>query len=312
MKLDLSFSQNSQKVDTSFNENKSALSSNFGELTVLHDGQNGATFTPNVSEDGMLSWTNDRELPNPEPVNIKGKDGKDGIDGKDGKNGVDGKNGIDGKDGYTPIKGEDYFTAEEVQEIAEQAAELVDIPEGGVTSWNDLTDKPFYDDILPPIIWSGNFEDYELTALGYKISERGLTKDELIGATQRFYNADLTEERSGVIGPDALFDFSQNNPDLPPDTLLTVANASFFISVAADITLQGVTASKGFYVSSERFISLTFPQTIKTLDEKYLPDSVVLENELEGKGYQTEEQVTALINEAISNLPRYNGEVEEI
>ena len=42
------------------------------------DGEDGATFTPAVSEDGVLSWTNDKGLVNPNPVNIKGKDGEDG------------------------------------------------------------------------------------------------------------------------------------------------------------------------------------------------------------------------------------------
>lgn len=32
----------------------------------------GATFTPSVSDDGILSWTNDGFLENPEPVDIKG------------------------------------------------------------------------------------------------------------------------------------------------------------------------------------------------------------------------------------------------
>lgn len=40
-------------------------------------GDNGVTFTPAVSDDGVLSWTNDGGLSNPEPVNIKGKDGND-------------------------------------------------------------------------------------------------------------------------------------------------------------------------------------------------------------------------------------------
>lgn len=39
------------------------------------NGENGATYTPSISEDGILSWTNDKNLPNPEPVNIKGQDG---------------------------------------------------------------------------------------------------------------------------------------------------------------------------------------------------------------------------------------------
>lgn len=37
--------------------------------------ENGATFIPNVSEDGTLSWSNDKNLPNPDPVNIQGKSG---------------------------------------------------------------------------------------------------------------------------------------------------------------------------------------------------------------------------------------------
>lgn len=44
-------------------------------------GEDGATFTPAVSEDGVLSWTNDGGLPNPEPVNIKGPPGEGGAAG---------------------------------------------------------------------------------------------------------------------------------------------------------------------------------------------------------------------------------------
>ena len=39
-------------------------------------GENGATFTPSVSSAGVISWTNDKDLENPDPVNIKGGDGK--------------------------------------------------------------------------------------------------------------------------------------------------------------------------------------------------------------------------------------------
>lgn len=48
------------------------------------DGEDGATFTPSVAADGTLSWTNDKGLDNPAPVNIKGADGEDGQDGQDG------------------------------------------------------------------------------------------------------------------------------------------------------------------------------------------------------------------------------------
>lgn len=38
----------------------------------------GTTFTPAVSSAGVISWTNDGSLPNPEPVNIKGPQGQTG------------------------------------------------------------------------------------------------------------------------------------------------------------------------------------------------------------------------------------------
>lgn len=39
-------------------------------------GSAGATFYPSVDSDGNLSWTNDQDLPNPEPVNIMGPEGQ--------------------------------------------------------------------------------------------------------------------------------------------------------------------------------------------------------------------------------------------
>lgn len=41
----------------------------------------GTTFIPSVSADGTLSWTNNGGLPNPDPVNIKGPQGEQGIQG---------------------------------------------------------------------------------------------------------------------------------------------------------------------------------------------------------------------------------------
>lgn len=65
-------------------------------------GNNGATFIPSVDKDGFISWTNDGDLPNPEPVNIKGAPGK---------------------------PGNDYVLTEaDKQEIAQEAANKVKIP----------------------------------------------------------------------------------------------------------------------------------------------------------------------------------------
>lgn len=47
----------------------------------------GATFTPNVSVDGVLSWTNDKKMQNPEPRNIRGPKGDQGPQGPQGPQG---------------------------------------------------------------------------------------------------------------------------------------------------------------------------------------------------------------------------------
>ena len=49
------------------------------------------TFIPSVSEEGVLSWTNNGGLDNPQSVTIKGADG---VPGENGAKGTDGKNGV--------------------------------------------------------------------------------------------------------------------------------------------------------------------------------------------------------------------------
>lgn len=71
-------------------------------------GAPGCTFTPVVSSDGVLSWTNDGGLDNPASVNIKGERGEKGEQGTTGKTGAA---------GYTPVRGTDYWTAADIATI---------------------------------------------------------------------------------------------------------------------------------------------------------------------------------------------------
>ena len=84
-------------------------------------GQNGYTFTPSVSAEGVISWTNDGGLVNPEPVNIKGPAGPAGADGKAGM------------DGKTPIKGTDYFTPEDKAGLVQDV--LAALPDGDTEAY---------------------------------------------------------------------------------------------------------------------------------------------------------------------------------
>lgn len=117
-----------------------------GELTGdVPAGADGGYYTPAVSSEGLLSWTASKsDMPAVASVNIKGPAGNDGADGKsisivgyqqstadggynnirfsDGtimsvRNGTKGSAGADGADGYTPIKGTDYWTAEDKQSM---------------------------------------------------------------------------------------------------------------------------------------------------------------------------------------------------
>lgn len=69
-------------------------------------GENGATFTPSVSESGVISWTNDKGLPNPSPVNIKGPQGPIGETGPQGETGATGQQGPKGDKGDKGDAGE--------------------------------------------------------------------------------------------------------------------------------------------------------------------------------------------------------------
>lgn len=70
-------------------------------------GANGVTYTPSV-EDGVLSWTNNGNLPNPEAADIRGPQGVAGQDGEKGD---------PGEAGYTPVRGTDYWTEADIAEI---------------------------------------------------------------------------------------------------------------------------------------------------------------------------------------------------
>ncbi len=67
-------------------------------------------------------------------VSATGSVGPQGIPGKDGQPGTDGKPGLDGKpgkDGYTPVKGTDYWTAEDRQSMVSDVLSALPTWTGG-------------------------------------------------------------------------------------------------------------------------------------------------------------------------------------
>ena len=85
----------------------------FAEQRVSNKaGENGVTYTPNVSPDGTLTWTNDGGLSNPSPVNILGPRGEVGPKGDKGDVGPRGPQGPEGPRGPQGIPGERGATGE--------------------------------------------------------------------------------------------------------------------------------------------------------------------------------------------------------
>lgn len=125
--------------------------------TKVIGGADGVTFIPSVSEQGYLSWSNNRGYTNPPTVKVKGEDGVDGRDGATGAKLVsqvlqgqdanggniylqtfdDGTTAVfvapkgeQGSEGYTPVKGVDYYTEQDKQEMVELVLNSIPSAEG--------------------------------------------------------------------------------------------------------------------------------------------------------------------------------------
>jgi hypothetical protein len=201
-----------------------------------------------------------------------------GEKGEKGDKGDKGDTGLSGKDGYTPIKSKDYFTEEDVQEIVDKVAEEMPTP---VTSWNDLTDKPFGES--PPafdIAWNGDMTGHDTFLLEenvylVKVSDEVFTKEQLLNSTMYFSDGGdytLIEEDIFVYNDVGLIELGDVFVVFSAETLIgamgfpegSVSNGVWFINVAGE---------GGYYVN--RFVASS---TIKTIDEKFLPTWDELKN----------------------------------
>lgn len=98
-----------------------------GELIYARDG---VTFIPNVNENGEISWSNNGDLKNPEPRNIKGPQGKRGEKGEKGDK------GDTGADGYSPsasvVRGEGKATITITDKKGTTSADVFDGQENAI------------------------------------------------------------------------------------------------------------------------------------------------------------------------------------
>ena len=114
--------------------------------SLISESGAAATFTPSVSADGTLSWTNNKGLINPEPVNIKGPQGDTGPQGPAGATGA---TGAAGKSAYQYAK-EGGYTGTETEFAKKLASEAMIVH---VTDSNGtLSADKSYSDIANAIV----------------------------------------------------------------------------------------------------------------------------------------------------------------
>lgn len=105
MGIDVKFSGASSKIKVSMKDDDSCAKVG-SKGAVYIRGEDGATFYPELSEEGILSWTNDKDLDNPEPISIRGPKGDKGDTGAQGPQGEVGPQGVQGLTGPQGEKGE--------------------------------------------------------------------------------------------------------------------------------------------------------------------------------------------------------------
>lgn len=212
-------------------------------------GENGATFTPSVSEDGVISWENDKGLPNPDPVNIKGKDAI-----------------------YILAEGETPADAPADVDVVIDRNGEGESPTGGVTSWNDLEDRPFGDFQGDTLNWDGTYNVDELVSgMFYRISDAVPTASDVANGLVLKASIDGGTEEIPFSGEEAMY-FFQEDGFFNLDCLLMIVPYDGYV-------LDGMEVPKaGIYVIVEfPNLTLTIPNYtgfiyVKEIDKKYIPD----------------------------------------
>lgn len=154
------------------------------------------------------------------------------------------------------------------------------VVEGGVSSWNDLEDKPFSEEGSGAVIeWNGNTEGMgkgvliESVYTVYKISDTIISRDEIIGATMGYINPEtggyveevITEEMVSTIE-----DVMSFKNCLFLGQVLFAYDTNVSITGDSDYNLPGT----GVWATTY-FRKLTYSSTtIHTLDEKFIPDTI--------------------------------------
>lgn len=162
------------------------------------------------------------------------------------------------------------------------------ISDGGVSSWNDLTDKPFYEEGTN-ITWDGNteglesidaFPDMPGAMVMCKVSDLVLTPEDVIGG-----KLSVTSLVTGeVTTQEILADHVQDSPEAGA---FMISMVTVMVVYDSSKNPNGISAGIWFLKTNMEgaedniFVSSLWCGQIETLDEKFIPSTIARTSDLE-------------------------------
>lgn len=188
---------------------------------------------------------------------------------------------------------------------------IADGGSGGVSSWNDLTDKPFGEEAVETFSVS-NKPHREMGGV-FSMGTYGLVTDTVVPAVDELgsYSADVTfiygeaqntESVTYVLSEFVVenlnggYKLTKRSPVNTPDAIVFVVSdyATFIANYALEVERNGIYAystEKDYYgppsYSSFANVTAIHKTGIKTLDEKYIPDTIARVSDIPESGTST-------------------------
>jgi hypothetical protein len=156
----------------------------------------------------------------------------------------------------------------------------------GAFSWNDLTDKPFGEEGLEPITWDGNAGDRTIVDANenntyfVKMNDMILSTENLVGATLSLSNGYELIVTSDMVFSDI------GGVTFVEFAVCSVSDATAFSEFINKMGIQATFTETGTYFITAGggtlyTTSVTFPSALKTLDDKFIPDTIARVSDLQ-------------------------------
>ena len=169
---------------------------------------------------------------------------------------------------------EKIIAGQDLEPITRMEKFLKDFSGGGVTSWNDLTDKPFGENNDGIIISLTEpldtivFNNIEFI----KISDAKLSLADITGAKWTYQHINTSTTREQTFTAEFLNMYGATEDCLMFDDL-----SSIIVFADSFTIVEGFTLGRGVWVDKAAYTkwTLTKDPTIKTIDMKYLPEQIL-------------------------------------